>query len=151
MSNTIITFIDVTPTYFLCILCNAVLLFFLYSFHLLELTDKHDNEVIYASKMLFFFVLIYLFTGIIGLFPFYLIENKNNQKNIFSGNLCLFLGVIIKNVVHILLIKAIDNKCTIYWIKVLLFLLTSLIYFIFLCIKNPKKSTMKFTNILKVN
>ncbi len=56
-----------------------------------------------------------------------------------------------KNGVHILLIKTIDNKCTIYWIKVLLFLLTSLIYFIFLCIKNPKKSTMKFTNILKVN
>ena len=139
LSNTIITFIDVSPTYFLCILCNAVLLFFLYSFHLLELTDKHDNEVIYALKMLFFYVLIYLFTGIIGLLPFYLIENKNNQMNIVVGNSCLFLGVIIKNVVHILLIKTIDNKCTIYWIKVLLFLLTSLIYFIFLCIKNPKK------------
>ena len=139
LSNTIITFIDVTPTYFLCILCNAVLLIFLYSFHLFELTDKHDNEVIYALKMLFFFVLIYLFTGIIGLLPFYLIENKNNQMNIVVGNSCLFLGVIIKNGVHILLIKAIDNKCTIYWIKVILFLLTSFLYFIFLCKKNPKK------------
>ena len=90
--------------------------------------------------MLFFFVLIYLFTGIIGLLPFYLIENKNNQMNIVVGNSCLFLGVIIKNGVHILLKKKFDNKCTIYWIKVLLFLLTSLIYFIFLlCIKNPKK------------
>ncbi len=83
---------------FLCILCNAVLLFFLYSFHLLELTDKHDNEVIYALKMLFFYVLIYLFTGIIGLLPLYFIEKKNNQKLIFFGNLWLFLGVIIKMV-----------------------------------------------------
>jgi hypothetical protein len=150
LSNTITNLTDVTPTYILSTACNTVLLILLYFFHLQELTDEHDNEIIYIFKMVSNFLHIYLFTGIIGLLPFYLVENKNNQVNIFFGNLCLFLGVIIKNIVHYFLKKFINNNCVIYWIKVLLFYLTSKGYFIFLLNKNQKKK-ITFTNILKVN
>ena len=143
-SNAIINLIDVIPTYIISTACNAALIILLYLFHLSELTDEHENEVIYFFQMVSFFILIYFFTGIIGLLPFYLLENKNNSKNIVVGNLCLFLGVIIKNFLHLLFKYIIDNNnphknIIIYWIKALLFLLCSIGYIIFLCLKKPKK------------
>ena len=129
------------PTYILCTICNTALFCLLFFFHLYELTDEHDNENIYFCKIASFFLLIYLFTGIIGLLPFHLLENKYNPKNIIAGNLCLFLGVIIKNCLHLLLTRVIHlNNHAIYWIKGLLFVLCSWCYIIiFLCCINPKK------------
>ena len=139
LSNTIINLIDVTPTYIMSTVGNTVLLILLYFFHLTELDEERDIEIIYFCKMGSFFLLIYLFTGIIGLLPFYLLENKNNPKNIVVGNFCLFLGVIIKNVLHFLFIYIFDNDLYIYWIKAGFFVLFSIGYIIFLCKKNPKK------------
>ena len=104
LSNSIINLIDVIPTYIMSTACNSVLLILLYFFHLTELDEERDIEIIYFCKMGSFFLLIYLFTGIIGLLPFYLLENKNNPKNIVVGNFCLFLGVIIKNILHFVFI-----------------------------------------------
>ena len=72
LSNTIINLINETPTYILCTICNTALFCLLFFFHLYELTDEHDNENIYFCKIASFFLLIYLFTGIIGLLPFHL-------------------------------------------------------------------------------
>ena len=100
-----------------------MLIILLYIFHLSELTDEHDNEIIYLCKMGSFFFLIYLFSEIIGLLLFYLLENRNNQKYIVAENFYLFLGVIIKNCLHLLFIYFMLNNIIIYWIKAILFLL----------------------------
>ena len=139
LSNKIINLIDVTPTYIVSTACNTMLLILLYFFHLSELNEERDIEIIYFCKMGSFFLLIYLFTGIIGLLPFYLLENKNNPKNIVVGNFCLFLGVIIKNALHFLFIYLFDNELYIYWIKAGFSVLFSIGYIIFLWKKNPKK------------
>ena len=150
-SNTIINLINEIPTYILCTFCNFVSFILIFFFHLLKLTDPHGNELIYLCKIMSFFLPFYLFTGIIGLFPFHLLENKNNPKNIILGNLCLFFGVIIKNGLHLLLIHIFNNNHVIYWIKGLLFLISSFLYIIFLYKKIPKKYIIIFINILKVN
>ncbi len=139
LSNMIINLINVTPTYIVSFLFNTLFFILLYFFHISELTEEHDNEIIYACKIGSFFF-FYLFTGIIGLLPFYLIENKNNPKNIIIGNFCLFLGVIIKNCFHILFKSIIKSELAIYWVKGLLFLLCSIPYIVFLSKKNPKKN-----------
>ena len=103
LSTTFINIMGETRTYFLCLFLNIVSLILLYLFHITELGEEYENEFNYLLKTGCFYLFIYIFTGIIGLMPFYLLKNKNSDWNIFLINLCCFIGVLLKNLIHWLL------------------------------------------------
>ena len=119
-------------TYLLCFFIDIVLLIVLFLFHVIELEEEYENEFIYLIKTIIFYALIYFFTGIISLFPFHILKNKNSPFNLLVGNTCSFIGVLIKNLIHFGLLYLDLHNYFFYIIQGIIFILLSLIYAIFL-------------------
>ena len=121
-----------TGTYLLCVLVDILLLIFLYVFHIDELEEEYENEFNYMIGTIIFYILIYLFTGIISLFPFHILKNKNSPWNLLLGNTCSFIGVLFKNFIHFILLYFNIDNFHFYLIEGIIFIFFSFTYFIFL-------------------
>ena len=141
LSTTFINIMGETRTYFLCLFLNIVSLILLYLFHITELNEEYENEFNYLLKTGCFYLFIYIFTGIIGLMPFYLLKNKNSDWNIFLINLCCFIGVLLKNLIHWLLSNLIFDDNIFLMLKgiLILFLLSGYNFIISIMKKKNKK------------
>ena len=139
-TNILISSFNVVYTYLLCLIFIIASLLSLYFFHLSDLSKENPNEFYHFLKIVVFYALIYVFTGIIGYLPFQILENKNNHWNIYLLNFSSFIGVAIKNLIHYYIyLKYITNNTEFFFYKFALFVLLSFIYNVILYIINKKK------------
>jgi len=131
LSNTLINLVGDNITYLICSIFNTVTLILLYFLHLIDVKSEYSNEFTHLIKIFLFYIFIYTFTGIISFYPFYSMNNRFSGKNIIAINSFLFLGVLIKYIIHILLIYININRAVFYLIKICIFVICSFIYLIF--------------------
>ena len=127
LSIPIINLIDVTATYFISWFFNLVVLVALYFIHILDFFDLNSNDFDSFMVVTILYILLYIFTGLVGLLPFQILKNKNNLCNNITINLCSLIGVLLKTVIHFYLFK-LKNDHIILLIKVIIFLIFSVIY-----------------------
>ena len=131
LSNTLISLVGDNIAYLICSIFNTVTLILLYFLHLIDVKSEYSNEFTRLIKIFLFYIFIYTFTGIISFYPFYSMNNRFSGKNIIAINSFLFLGVLIKYIIHILLIYININRAVFYLIKICIFVICSFIYLIF--------------------
>ena len=139
LSNTLIDLLGDDITYLICFLANIGILILLYFVHLVNVQNEYSNEFTHFIKILLFYIFIYTFTGIVALIPFYSMNNRFSGENIIAINTFLFLGVLLKYVIHILLLKIEIGDSFLFWIKLVIFVLCSFLYLIIHKIKFKKK------------
>ena len=131
LSNTLISLVGDNIAYLICSIFNTLALILLYFLHLIDVKSEYSNEFTHLIKIFLFYIFIYTFTGIISFYPFYSMNNRFSGKNIIAINSFLFLGVLIKYIIHILLIYININRAVFYLIKICIFVICSFIYLIF--------------------
>jgi len=140
LSNTLIDLLGDDITYLICFISNIGILILFYKVHLLNAQKEYSNAFTHYIKMLLFYIFIYTFTGIVALIPFYSMKNRFSGENIIAINSFLFLGVLLKYVIHIILINFRIEGIFVFWIQLGIFVLCSIIYLILHIIKFKREN-----------
>ena len=140
LSNTLIDILGDDITYLICFISNIGILILFYKVHLLNIKYEYSNLFTHFIKMLLFYIFIYTFTGIVALIPFYSMKNRFSGKNIIAINSFLFLGVLLKYVIHIILLKFEIEGIFVFWIQLGIFVICSIIYLILHIMKFKNKN-----------
>ena len=140
LSNTLIDILGDDITYLICFISNIGILILFYKVHLLNVKYEYSNVFTHFIKMLLFYIFIYTFTGIVALIPFYSMKNRFSGENIIAINSFLFLGVLLKYVIHIILLKFEIEGIFVFWIQLGIFVICSIIYLILHIMKFKNKN-----------
>ena len=140
LSNTLIDILGDDITYLICFILNTGILILFYKVHLLNAKYEYSNVFTHFIKMLLFYIFIYTFTGIVALIPFYSMKNRFSGENIIAINSFLFLGVLLKYVIHIILLKFEIEGIFVFWIQLGIFVICSIIYLILHIMKFKNKN-----------